>query len=479
VIRSSMLVESSRRSSILDAFRVPYLFAPDISNGGWEVLRAASGGAELSWPKPAGAPALHSLDGVPFIGSVRPDRELERSLEPAGWTRGAPVLDAAGQRASSVWYATDGSVRLPFDPDELVTSVLSERFIEAASPASARLRALARSLYYTTRPIIPRGLQLALRRRYMAIQDRQAFPSWPIETRLHDFYGSFLAMVEAVAGRPLPYIAPWPSDASWALVLTHDVEHREGYEFIDRVLDVERALGVRSAWYLTPERDYHVSDVRVDSLTCEGFEVGVQGLHHDGRDLDRRRFPERLPAIRRYLERWNASGFRSPSTQRDWELIAELGFDYDSSYSDVARYEPQPGGSGTWLPYFNEALVELPITLPMDHTLFELLREPDEAMWIEKADFLRRQGGMALILTHPDYQLQPYRLASYRRFLEHVLADPAVWVALPREVSAWWRARSATEVVAGPGGWELSGPAADRARLVIGVGQLANASADT
>jgi hypothetical protein len=83
----------------------------------------------------------------------------------------------------------------------------------------------------------------------------------------------------------------------------------------------------------------------VRELQEQGFEVGVHGLHHDGRDLSASKFQDRLPAIRSYAERWQAKGFRSPGTLRSPALMARLGFDYDSSYTDTAPFEPQPGGS--------------------------------------------------------------------------------------------------------------------------------------
>jgi hypothetical protein len=54
--------------------------------------------------------------------------------------------------------------------------------------------------------------------------------------------------------------------------------------------------------------------------------------------------------------------------------MASLPFEYDSSYPDTDPFEPQPGGCCSWLPYFNGPLVELPITLPQDHTLFVIPR---------------------------------------------------------------------------------------------------------
>ena len=109
-----------------------------------------------------------------------------------------------------------------------------------------------------------------------------------------------------------------------------------------------------------------MDDETVAALTSAGFEVGVHGLYHDGRDLESERMlRKRLPEIRRYAERWRAVGFRSPATNRDWSLMPLLGFDYDSSFPDTDPFEPQAGGCCSLLPYFNGDLVELPITLPI------------------------------------------------------------------------------------------------------------------
>ena len=105
------------------------------------------------------------------------------------------------------------------------------------------------------------------------------------------------------------------------------------------------------------------------------FEVGVHGLYHDGRDLESlETLRERLPEMRAYAEHWGSVGFRSPATHRCWEWMPTLGFDYDSSYPDTDPFEPQGGGCCSLLPFFNEGLVELPITLPQDHTLFVILQ---------------------------------------------------------------------------------------------------------
>ena len=147
-----------------------------------------------------------------------------------------------------------------------------------------------------------------------------------------------------------------------------------------------------------------------------------------------------------------------------------LPFDYDCSYPDTDPFEPQGGGCCSWLPYFNRNLVELPTTLPQDHTLFAILGRNDESAWVEKTTLIRRQGGMALLLTHPDYMTEPHLLDAYRRYLDRFGRDQSVWLALPREVSSWWRRRAESRLVQrGDGGWEIVGPAAGEGRPVFGA----------
>jgi peptidoglycan/xylan/chitin deacetylase (PgdA/CDA1 family) len=249
------------------------------------------------------------------------------------------------------------------------------------------------------------------------------------------------------------------------LVLTHDVETDVGYRDMDLLRSIERERGYKSSWNFVPLR-YHVDDDVVRALQDDGCEVGVHGLRHDGRDLASRRLMERrLPAMRAYAARWNASGFRSPATQRHWELMPRLGFDYDSSYSDSDPYEPQPGGCCTYFPYFNEEMVELPLTMAQDHTLFTILQHPDGSTWLRKAQLLRERGGMALVLTHPDYAHDSRIVDGYQRLLDTFRDDDTVWHALPREVAAWWHRRASSVIREDGESWRIEGPAEADGRL--------------
>jgi hypothetical protein len=455
---------------LLDDLRVPYAVAPQgLPTPSWHQISADGRAEALHWYAGDGADAAgYTLGGTPIWGEVADDRLTAAYASGLGgeWRPDLPILDRGGRRHASVWRDAQGGTILPFDPDQLVANLRSERYRELTDGTGRAIRALSRRAYYAVRPAVPHRLQIAARRSFSRVQGRTRFPRWPIEPALHDLVAFVLGCIADAAGAPIPYIASGPAGHDWALVLTHDVETAEGRDAIARVRAVEEAAGYRSSWNLVPER-YAVSDALVSDLQSGGNEVGVHGLRHDGRDLASiETLRERLPEMRRWAERWGAVGFRAPATHRRWEWMPRLGFDYDSSYPDSDPYEPMPGGCCSWLPFFNEDQVELPITLPQDHTLFVILRR-DARLWREKADHLRGCGGMALLIVHPDYMLEDEPLAAYTEFLDVYRNDATAWKALPHEVSAWWRARAATSLCFIGGAWRATGPAARRAAVVF------------
>ena len=82
---------------------------------------------------------------------------------------------------------------------------------------------------------------------------------------------------------------------------------------------------------------------------------------------------------------------------------ARLSFDFDCSFSDSDPYEPQPGGTCSVFPFFLAHMVELPYTMPQDHTLIHLLHRSPMQIWAMKAKWIESLGGMILTLVHPDY----------------------------------------------------------------------------
>jgi hypothetical protein len=467
------MFETTRPFILFDHFRVPH------GRAGAEIPGVGSvrgrHGAALFWGTFPGSSEVHRdsyfVREIQIFGAIVPAAVVRERLNRLGgaWRSQEPIRDRRGTEVASIWRRDDGSVFVPFDPNEVIANYLSERYKVVGKPAlAAQFEALARRTYYRARRFLPRSAQMRFRRSFSRVQAKAQFPRWPVETALHDFYGFLFSLLAEVAREPIPTVAPWPRGFRWALVLTHDVEGSVGHGNLLELLELELRRGYRSSWNFVPERDISAEDVFLEELRASGFEVGVHGLHHDGRDVaSLRTLKKRLPRMRAYAERWQAVGFRSPGTLRSWELMPLLGFDYDSSYTDTAPFEPQPGGCCSWHPYMIDDLVELPITLPQDHTLFELLGHLDGAVWLDKTRFLRDQGGMALILTHPDYIGNPRLLASYANFLDEFSDDETAWRALPREVSAWWRRRAATTLRQVAGRWEIDGPARAEARVEL------------
>ncbi|HET8606470.1 MAG TPA: hypothetical protein VFL66_05505 [Gaiellaceae bacterium] len=483
------MLEATNGSLFLDYFRIPYRPLED-GERRWHGLAAAHplqgcglvrGSGEdaplLAWPGRAAlgaagaAPRQTSLREIPLFAAVLPDARLADWLLEAGgrWSAQEPLLDRRGRRVASIWREDGGSVLLPFDPGEAIEAFWSEAYKMIAASTSTRVKRAAGAGYYRVRPAIPRQAQIAARRLASRVQRRCRFPRWPLEPSLHDLYLFLFGLVGEVAREPVPWIAPWPGGHSWALVLTHDVETQTGYDRLELLHEIELESGWRSSWNFVPGR-YRVDDEVVRGLTEAGFEVGVHGLYHDGRDVAPSVVDCRLPAMRAAAERWSAAGFRAPATRRDWRVMPRLGFDYDSSYPDTDPFEPDGGGCCTWLPFLNGETVELPITLPQDHTLFRILRHSDETLWLRKAEQLRDRGGLALLITHPDYMLaQPHRDA-YRRFLAAFADDEQAWTPLPRELSAWWRRRAASRIERVEGRWQIVGPAAGEGRIAFAPG---------
>lgn len=329
---------------------------------------------------------------------------------------------------------------------------------------SPRAHGGALRAYYAVKPLMPRRLQLALRRRYARRQAHREFPSWPIEPLLVEHDKARLRRRLADSGEArVPLVNPWPDGRRFAAILTHDVEGPEGVDNVLRVIDVERRHGLVSSWNFVAEW-YPIPDGLFDAVRKAGCEVGLHGIRHDGRLFESRAaFESNLLKIHDYLRRWDAVGFRSPATHRNAEWMPELGCLYDSSFPDSDPFEPQGGGCCSIFPFIMDGLVELPITLTQDHTLWEILRQDTIDLWTRKSDWIIDNHGLINVIVHPDYVLSEHRLGLYERFcawLRERLDCDAGWHDLPREVAAWWRVRDGLSVESDGSGASIAGGAA-------------------
>ncbi len=306
--------------------------------------------------------------------------------------------------------------------------------------------------YYFLRPFIPIALrQLLQKNRQVPLSENWYLPS--------DFMKRLVSAIERES-ETVRIIHPWPHGRRFGFVLTHDVETKAGLRNISKLADVEEEFGFRSSWYLIPHK-YKIDEGLIDELQSRSFEIGIHGYNHDGRlYLSRRTFERRSVAINKAIEKYHAAGFRSPMVHRNLDWLQSLDVEYDASCFDIDPFQAMPGGVGSIWPFVAGRFVELPYTLPQDHTLFIVLGERNLRIWEHKLEYLIRHSGMALMLTHPDYLDSPQLLDLYRRFLARVQENEDHWHALPRDVAAWWMKREQSSLESCPlAGWKINGPA--------------------
>lgn len=293
--------------------------------------------------------------------------------------------------------------------------------------------------FYFLKSFIPRRLQILIRKELV----RRLLPHvknvWPID--------------ESSCKQPEGWTG-WPEGKKFALVLTHDVETKAGLNKCNLLMDIEEREGFRSSFGFVA-KDYEVPQELLENVENRGFEKYIHGLYHDKNPfISKNTFNEQSVEINKYLEKLNSAGFRSPSMYHDLELVHDLNIDYDASTFDTDPFEPQPDGMGTIFPFWVEkntrqnGYVELPYTLPQDFLLFILMREQNIDIWKKKLDWIAEHGGMALVITHPDYmnfdgttpEYYEYPVTHYEKLLQYLKEkyDKQYWNVLPKDMARFW-----------------------------------------
>lgn len=289
------------------------------------------------------------------------------------------------------------------------------------------------------KPIIPRQIQILIRRELVRQKLSRNKLVWPIDPN---------------AAKAPDRWSGWPGGKKFALVLTHDVETSKDFERCNILAEIEEHRGLRSSFNFVAE-DYNIPIKLRHYLVDHGFEIGIHGLNHEKNPfLSKSIFKKHAIKINRHLEEWGAVGFRSPSMFHDLELLHYLNIEYDASTFDTDPFEPQPDGMGTIFPFWvpdnakQRGYVELPYTLPQDFLLFILMQEKNNNIWKEKLDWIVDNGGMALFITHPNYMnfdkrpnFEEYPARYYVEFLDYIELKykGQYWNVLPRELSRWWK----------------------------------------
>jgi len=365
-----------------------------------------------------------------------------------------------------------GQVVLPFDPNQVVDNLRLESYVGHMSENVTHLGAhpWIRNLYYMGRPFLPIPVRSVLQRVWLRNGMETPFPQWPVDRTADRF--SELLMTLALQSRrnePVPFIWFWPDGAQAALILTHDVETSKGREFTSQLMDLDEEYGFKSSFQVVPEDRYPLPAGYLDSIRDRGFELNVHDLNHDG-DLfkEKEEFLRRAEQINRYVDSFRCSGFRSGALYRNPRWYDAFQFAYDMSIPSVAHLDPQGGGCCTIFPYFIGTILEIPVTLIQDYSLFHILNQYSISLWKQQFETIVRGNGLASIIIHPDYVIEKNAQNTYRDLL-HFFAQQrisrGIWATLPAEINSWWRMRRLMKLVRQGDRWKIAGEGSERARL--------------
>ena len=379
----------------------------------------------------------------------------------------SPVAVGSLPDARDAMESMGSTIALPFDPDKIVENLRREIY---AGPADGPASLIA-SLYYFLRPVLPVYIRRHLQRFRLRDWKAIAFPRWPVDCSVDNLFELLLlAGLRASGARRIPFIWFWPDGKSSCAMMTHDVEARPGYEFCSSLMDIDDSRDIKSSFQVVPEKRYQVTESFLELVRSRGFEVAVHDLDHDGRLYSERdEFLRRAKAINEYGARFKAAGFRAGVLYRNQVWFDALEFEYEMSVPNVARLDPQRGGCCTVMPYFIGNLLELPVTMVQDYTLFHILNSYSPDLWKRQAELIMTKHGMMSFIVHPDYVIPRKARMAYESLLDYLAElrqERDVWIALPREVNQWWRQRAAMSIIGSEAeGWRIVGPGSDRARI--------------
>lgn len=367
--------------------------------------------------------------------------------------------------------ANGAGVILPFDPEEVARNLRQERYAKDCDHFGLS-DGFIREMYYLVRPWMPLSFRKHLQRIYLRGWEKLSFPKWPVDRTVDRLFQKLLVLgLKSKGLDSIPFIWFWPEGANASAVMTHDVEAEAGKQFCSELMDIDESYGIPASFQIVPEVRYSVEPEFLDQMRSRGFEVNVQDLNHDGRLFqEKTEFERRVKAINRYAKEYRAAGFRSAVLYRNQEWFDRLEFEYDMSVPNVAHLDPQRGGCCTIMPYFVGGLVELPVTMTQDHTLFNVLSDFSTSLWEQQIQEILKQNGFMNFIVHPDYILGEEAQNAFKRLLARLAEmrkENNLWLALPREVNRWWRQRDRMTLTQKGGEWCIEGEGSERARLAF------------
>ena len=239
--------------------------------------------------------------------------------------------------------------------------------------------------------------------------------------------------------------------------------------FCDELMDIDDAFGIKSAFQLVPEGRTTTADgLARGSGAAASRSTSTTSITTGAFSDD-----ERVSRARASGSTATPASLAATASDPARCIASSTGSTPSSSRTTCrcrtsAHLEPQRGGCCTVMPYFVGDILELPLTTTQDYSLFHILGDYSTTLWKRQIRLIRDSNGLISFIAHPDYLRDRRALGLYKELLGDLcqLRDQQrVWMALPTEIDAWWRARQEMSLVRDGQSWRVVGPGSERARV--------------
>lgn len=231
-------------------------------------------------------------------------------------------------------------------------------------------------------------------------------------------------------------------------------EHSPYFNF-SKIMDLEEKFGAKSSFYFIASREdpirfrYDIEDIEnhAGEISDRGWEAGLHGGYYSYDNL------ESLKSEKERLEKVlgkKVLGFRNHylrfKTPETWELLADAGFGYDSTFGYSESVGFRNGMCHPFKPYnLNKEreinILEIPLTV-MDVALFKSSRSFEDAWKFTKdlIDITAGFNGVITLLWHNFVFGCGFRkdwIKLYEKALKYC-SDKGAWITSGEEIYRWW-----------------------------------------
>lgn len=227
------------------------------------------------------------------------------------------------------------------------------------------------------------------------------------------------------------------------------------YINFSEIMDLEEDFGAKSSFYFIASKEdpvrfrYDIEDLenRLGEISDRGWEAGLHGGYYSYDNF------ESLKSEKERLEKVlgkKVLGFRNHylrfKTPETWELLADAGFSYDSTFGYSESVGFRNGMCHPFKPYNLKKeseinILEIPLTV-MDVALFKASGSFEEAWRCTKGliDTTARFNGVITLLWHNFVFGCGFRkdwVKLYKKILQYC-SDRGAWITSGEEIYEWW-----------------------------------------